>query len=305
MNIHDQAYANSDIEYGEICEFLDALSAIEPNMLWESGRMGFWRHSVHASKPQDDPFFRDNVHVWRTEEDEIVALCISEYGRNDLFIEVHPKHHDLYPAILDWVEDVWATNRENAEIEIFAEDSVKIAQFEARGFAFSSHFENTRSYDLNQLKLKVKLEEGFSIQTLAESGDMEGRVALTQNAFDNPSYTVERPKGLVSSPDHRDEYNLMAVSPDGQPVAYCVGWHENARGGYGYIEPVGTHTDFRQRGFAKAVITECFSRLKANGIRFVEIASHAEPDVSNFLYESLSPTSKREVHKYGKQVKPT
>jgi ribosomal protein S18 acetylase RimI-like enzyme len=97
----------------------------------------------------------------------------------------------------------------------------------------------------------------------------------------------------------------MVVSSDGQLVAYCVGWHENAREGHGYIEPVGTHAGFRQRGFAKAVIAECFARLKANGIRFVNIASSAEPDVSNYLYESLSPVSKREVHKYGKQVKPS
>jgi hypothetical protein len=197
LNIHDQVYTNSDTEYREICEFLDALSAIEPNMLWESGRMNSWCQSVHASKAQDDAFFRDNVHVWRTEKDEIIALCISEYGGNDLFIEVHPNYHEFYPAILDWVEDVWSTNREKSEIEVFAEDSARIVQLEARGFAFISPFENTRSYDLNQLNLACKLEKGFSIQTLAESRDMEGRAALTQNAFNNPTYTVERLEGSL------------------------------------------------------------------------------------------------------------
>lgn len=300
MNIHDQAYTNSDTEYREICEFLDALSAIEPNMLWDSGRTNFCRHSVHANK--DETFFRSNVRTWRTDAEEIVALCISEYGRNDLFIEVHPEHHSLYPAILDWVEGVWSVGRDKMEVDVFAADAKKVAHLEARGFTLEGHFESKRTYDLDYLDLDYQLEDGFSICTFAESGDVEGRVALTQSAFDNPSYTAERLNGLVSSPDHRSEYDLMVMSPDGQPVAYCVGWHETAREGYGYIEPVGTHADFRRRGFAKAVITECFARLKANGIHTVEIASDAEPEVSNLLYESLCPATKRDVHKYGKHV---
>ncbi len=59
---------------------------------------------------------------------------------------------------------------------------------------------------------------------------------------------------------------------------------------------------YRRRGFASAVIKECFRRMKANGIRTVEIASRAEPDVSNYLYDSLHPRTKREVYKYAKAM---
>jgi hypothetical protein len=51
---------------------------------------------------------------------------------------------------------------------------------------------------------------------------------------------------------------------------------------------------------ARQVIGACFARMKANGIRIVEIASRAEPAVSNYLYDALSPQIKREVHKYTK-----
>jgi len=40
--------------------------------------------------------------------------------------------------------------------------------------------------------------------------------------------------------------------------------------------------------------------MKADGIQTVEISSRAEPAVENFLYDSLSPQTKREVHKYVK-----
>ena len=41
----------------------------------------------------------------------------------------------------------------------------------------------------------------------------------------------------MSSPDQTDEYNLVVVSPEGEHVAYCVGWHDHAKDHAGYIEP--------------------------------------------------------------------
>ncbi len=124
-----------------------------------------------------------------------------------------------------------------------------------------------------------------------------------QNAFDNPSYSEANVNGLTGSPDYVAAYDLMVVSPDGQPVAYCVGWRERAREACGTIEPVGTHAAFRRRGFATAVLRECFARMKADGIETVDIASRAEPAVANHLYDALSPSQKRKVYKYRKAMR--
>ena len=301
MGISDAAYGNTDKEYREICGFLNDLSTKDPFMMWESGRMNFWRYNVHAKKERQDTFFRDNVHVWR-EGQRIVGLCISEYGRNDLFIEVLPEYLHIYPNIFRWVEETWANSRELVEIDVFGDDTQKIDRLKAQGFAFISHVENKRIYDLDQIDLEYHLESGFTVQTFSDFPDYAGKVTLVQSAFKNPNYSEKNVKRLTTSPDYISEYDLMIISPDKQPVAYCVGWHEQAKERSGYIEPVGTHTEYRQRGFAKAVIRECFARMKANNIRTVEIASSAEPDVSNFLYDSLSPKTKLEVHKYQKKV---
>ena len=302
MNIIDRAYENTDEEYREICEFLNKLSTQDQYMLWESGRMNFWRYNVHAKKDPQDRFFKDNLHLWRSDKGRIVGLCISEYGKNDLFIEVLPEYQDIYADIFRWIDSTWALNREEIDVEIFSADTRKIERLQAHGFSFHRHVENERTYDLNEVDLSYQLEDGFRIQAFSESLDYAGRVALVQSAFENPRYTEKNLKGLMSSPDYIDEYNLMVISPDDQPVAYCVGWHESANDQNGYIEPVGTHADYRQRGFAKAVIKECFTRMKANGIKLVEIASPAEPDVANYLYDSLSPKTKRDVHRYSKKV---
>ncbi|MCP5098722.1 MAG: GNAT family N-acetyltransferase [Chloroflexi bacterium] len=301
MSIINMAYGNTEEEYQEIIGFFNTLSTQDPNMLWESGRMNFWRYNVHADKNPQDQFFRDNVHVWRSENREIVGVCLSEYGGNDLFIEVSPEYHEIYPDIFRWIHDSWAVTREEIEIDIFGADRKKIAWLEKHGFSFQCHYENKRTYDLDDIDLSYQLEDGFKIQMFSESNDYAGRVALVQNAFDNLDYTETRLKGLMSSPDYIDEYHLIVVSPDNQLVAYCVGWHA-ANENSGYIEPVGTHAEFRQRGFAKAINRECFTRMKANGIKVAEIASSAEPDIANYLYESLSPRDKREVHRYSKKV---
>ncbi len=300
--MRDALYNNTDEEYREICDFLNALSTKDPCMLWESGRMNFWRYNVHADKDPDGPFFRENVHVWRAEDGAMVALFISEYGGDDFFIEVMPEYREVYPDIFRWIDEVWATTRTAIEIDIYGDDEEKIRRLEAQGYQFKGHFENLRTYELDALDLGYTLEEGFTVQAFSESLNTASRVALVQSAFDNPGYTEANLKGLMSSPDYIDEYNLVVVSPEGKHVAYCVGWHERADEHAGYVEPVGTHAGYRRRGFASAVIKDCFRRMKANGIWTVEIASRAEPNVSNYLYDSLHPRNKREIHKYAKAV---
>ena len=300
MNAKSAVYTNSDEEFREICKFLNALSARDPFMSWESCRMNYWRYTIHGDKDPQDSFFRDNVHLWRAENKTIVGLFISEYGDSDFFVEVLPEYRGLYADIFRWTEAHWAAARTVVEIDVFSNDADKISILEALGFEFKCHFENKRVYELEKMDLGYTLEDGFSVQSFAESSDYAGRVELVQKTFDNPRYVQENLKGLIASPDYIGEYNLSVVSPEQKQVAYCVGWHEQAREYTGYIEPMGTHPAYRRRGFAKALAKECFARMKANGIRQVEIASRAEPDVSNFLYDSLCPQTKREVHKYAK-----
>ncbi len=172
MNITDMVYEHTEEEYQEICEFLNTLSTQDPYMLWESGRMNFWRYNVHANKNSKDRFFRENVHVWRSDNQEIVGLCISEYGKNDLFVEVLPEYHGIYPDIFRWIDDTWAVNREEIEIQLFGADQKKIDWLQAHGFSFQQHFENERTYAL--WTNHVKVAHILSTDTLANCATFTG-----------------------------------------------------------------------------------------------------------------------------------
>jgi len=53
------------------------------------------------------------------------------------------------------------------------------------------------------------------------------------------------------------------------------------------IETVATHSDYQKRGFGKAVITECFRRLREKGVKSAYITGYSE--AANALYQSLKP----------------
>jgi len=67
---------------------------------WDPGRMDWWRYNVHSEKGVD--FFQANAHYWKTETDQIVGLFISEYGKDDFFIVVHPSFLALFSEVLNW-----------------------------------------------------------------------------------------------------------------------------------------------------------------------------------------------------------
>ena len=98
---------------------------------------------------------------------------------------------------------------------------------------------------------------------------------------------------------------LVIVNPQGESVAYCMGWIKEHQLKSGYIEPLGTHPGYRRNGFGTALAKECFKRLFDRGVERVSIASNAEPDVANFLYESLGPAGIKRAYRYSVAILPT
>ena len=297
MKIIDRSFTNSDAEYNLIKEFLLSVETYPDfDNNWEPGRMDGWRYSVHAGKEAD--FFRANAHYWQTKVGRVVGLFISEYGENDFFILVHPSCSALFSEVLKWGLEFWAQGKTKMSTSIFINDRQKVEQLTAAGFYEDGHESNVRTYVLRQYDFSYALKPGFELLTFPEYGNYESRVKLVHNAFDNPSYSEARLRSLHSSPSYQPDLDLVIVNPQGESVAYCMGWIKENHPKSGYIEPLGTHPDYRRNGFGTALAKECFKRLFSMGVASVSIASNAEPDVSNFLYESLKPASTKRAYKY-------
>jgi ribosomal protein S18 acetylase RimI-like enzyme len=297
VRVVDHSFTNRDAEYDLIKEFLLQIQTypdLDDN--WDPGRMDWWRYNVHADKDVD--FFRANAHYWKTEANQVVGLFISEYGEGDFFLLVHPQYATLFSTVLNWGLQLWARGKPRISTSVVTDDQRKVAQLIAAGFYENGHESNIRTYALRGYDVSYTLKPGFRLLTFPEYGDYESRVRLVRNAFDSSSYSETNLRSLHSSPTYLAELDLVIVDARGESVAYCMGWIEENDPSSGYIEPMGTHSDYRRNGLATALAKECFKRLRARGVETVSIASHAEPDVANWLYESLHPVSIRRAYRY-------
>ncbi len=297
MKVSDYAFRNKDDEYKLIKDFLLEVDSIENfDNNWDPGRMDWWRYNVHSDKKED--FFVKNAHYWKTEDNTVVALLISEYGANDLFFVVHPDYYKLFPEVISWGLNNSVKKNKKVIAPIFTTDPKKIAYLEEAGFVKDKHESNIRFYDLSNYDYSFTLKEGFKLLQFSEYNNYKSRVELVQNAFENPNYTEKNHKSLQASPAYKKELDLVIVNNEGKAVAYCMGWVDEVDSKKGHIEPMGVHSEFRRNGFGSVLVKECFKRLNSLGVIEATIASEAEPDISNFLYDSMKPVKVKKAYEY-------
>jgi ribosomal protein S18 acetylase RimI-like enzyme len=207
--------------------------------------------------------------------------------------------------MVHWAETVWAKGKSDISTYVFDFDAKKMQKLLGLGYVNVRHENNVRYYDLTDYDFSYTLKPGFKIMPFNQFGDYDKRIATTKNAFSIKEYPKARLVSLQSSPQYIPELDLVVASPEGECAAYCMGWVEEHDDTLGYIEPMGTHSGYRRMGFASSLAKECFKRLAALGVKTATIASHAEPNISNFLYESLKPVRKKKGFEFKKQMKPS
>lgn len=303
MKITDHSFTNTDAEYKLIkALLLEIENYPELDNNWEPGRMDSWRYAAHVGKGID--FFEAKAHYWKTEMNQVIALFISEYGKDDFFLVLHPDFWELFPQVLNWGLKVWAQGKTKISTDVYTYAEQKIKQLLAAGFYEDGHVENVRTYLLQNYNFSYTLKPNFKLMSFADYGNYESRVKLVQNAFNNPKFNETRLRSLHSSPNYKPELDLVIVNSQDQSIAYCMGWVEENDLKTGFIEPMGVHSNYRKNGFGTALAKECFKRLSKLGVKKVWIASDAEPNISNFLYDALNPESVKRSHKYTLKLEP-
>ena len=152
-----------------------------------------------------------------------------------------------------------------------------------------------RSFDLSKDIKDFELPKGFTIRHVHLLNDFENRINVHQNAFENKGFDLEVYKLLRQAPGYQIENDLVIVSPDGQFVCFCVVWVDDTNN-FAEIEPFGTHSEFRNIGLGKALLTDVLKRLKARNLDRVYISSGPEPALGNRLYESVGFSDKRKAY---------
>lgn len=290
-----EKYVDTCENFNDVHAFLRQMVTLTGKLqIWEFVRLEFWKwHEVTKSA---DPHFTENQgRLWRNEAGELVGLFISESGGEFFSLVVHPDYPHIAGDMVSWAINGWGKENKKWNTDCYDYGLEVDALLEA-GFVRHSLIGNTRRYDLANTGYTVALEEGFSIKCMADEADYEAKSELIQRTY-NPhdSKPVKEEYWRKTLPSYNQDLDLSVVDPSGRHVAFCMGFMDQDRE-MAVIETVGTHPDYRQRGFGKAVISACFNRLKQQGIKTAYITGFSAE--ANALYQSLMPVEIFPIHSY-------
>lgn len=164
---------------------------------------------------------------------------------------------------------------------------------EARGYRKLSRFGTQwLEYTIGDLA-PVELPAGFEIKTVAEEDDVERRRQAKALAFGGHYSPVDWPpaeafREMQRAPDYRKDLDLFMVAPDGEYVAFCTIWLDEANG-YGNFEPVGTHVEYQGQGLGRMLLMDGFRRMAERGIE----KSYMDPGVGFYQRIGFEPMGNR------------
>lgn len=297
MSIQDSAYTNSSAELAELRELLiSSYTGRRAPRNWRPAMFENWYYASRYLEAED--YFTSRAHLWRADGGQLVAFLIRYYDMT--YPQILPAYRSVEDAMWDWAEQHWPGEKTQVETLAYEHDPERLALLRRRGYQDQGLVEYVRIYDLARPYPEPVLPAGFQVTTMAQNGCAADRVAL-ENSMWNASLTEAWYRGKSSAPSYSFDWDLLAVSPDGQPVAACLVWID-WRNRTAEIDPLGTHPAYRGRGLARALVTESLRRLRASGLDSLYIASEAGNDIVNRLYQSLQPGEVFRGHRWSKKL---
>ena len=274
---------------------------------WCLGRLVDWKYGLYGNKLSVAGFCDKNACLWFDAFGEMAGFAISEHGDSGFAIITAAGYRFLFEEMLHWALDNWGGRGPTFSIEITERQTAEAGLLESAGFQLGSTF-YSRHFDLAQEPVKrFPLEEGFTIVDMATHPDFRQQRLLRANAFSHkdPLTEEEMQRQLTfynyahEGPIYHPQCDLCVMAPDGRFVAGCEALID-ARNVSADIERICTHSDFRRRGFSRAVIQECMRRLRDMGMRDAYIGGYSPEAIA--LYGSLGHDSELKCFVYEKAV---
>jgi ribosomal protein S18 acetylase RimI-like enzyme len=266
---------------------VDTYRAFEKPLNWRIERWNYARYFEAPYLCKDEEItpeksrkairsWEDSIGVWEDDPDGIVGAVHTEHPfPGDAFIQRHPRHTYLLEEMLDYAESNLLDRQKNAlRIFVYEHDRDMLSLMEERGYI---KVEEDRDFDQEYVLKSVpglNLPEGYSVMSMADKNDLEGRGRAFGLGFDHPEPIHWPPvhvyEELQKAPDYRKDLDLCIVAPNGEIASFCIVWYD-AFNRVGALEPVGTLPNHRRMGLAREVIYEGLRRVSAMGAERVVV----------------------------------
>ena len=260
----------------------------------------------------DDP---QNIALWVDARDRLLAWAVMQAPFWTIDYAYRPDAEPgIHRRILSWAD---ARARQMVTtphgrpcwfVMVFVGQDARLRDLEEAGFASQTDVgEDSWSKVLLQRPVEwpmpgYRLPPGFHIRPLAGQGEVAAYVDLHRAVFESKNMTVAWRERSLRQPAYRAELDLVAVAPDGQLAAFCVGWlGQDERGApVGQIEPLGVRPDFRALGLGRAVLGETMRRSYASGATGIYVETDNYRDAALGLYEAMGFRVLRDILVYRK-----
>jgi GNAT superfamily N-acetyltransferase len=300
MKTTHRNYDTDSGDFHRISRFLIENNAfMRSHSTWCLCRFVDWKYSLWGKKLAVPDFWKENAHLWFDAFGDLAAFAISEEGGADFVILTAAGYRFLFKEILGWVLENWG-DRNGLTIEISAQQALEASILECNGFQREASF-YTFQYDLNgELAERFPLEQGFSIVDMHTCPDYRAQRIMRAEAFDGKAelseeeieYQLRFYNNSHNGPLYYPQTDLCVMAPDGTFVSGCEALID-ARNAEADIERVCTHSQYRRRGFARAVIQECIFRLRDMGMRYASITGYSPGAIA--LYGSFGDAERAEL----------
>lgn len=260
----------------------------------------------------DAPWIERDRHLrlWETPEGTLIAfaqLWIPESGEvrdGYLWFRVHPlfRGGTLEQEIVAWGEALMQEVSLESGMPVSLRSGTKetdgdrIRFLESCGFAIERYFFHLERVAAEPIP-NPELPPEFTLQMGQQQKNGDAWIELFNQSFiDHWNFhplTRELLDYALAHLPYRSEFDLVAVSPDGQFAGFCYSTidaekNEETGRNEGWITVLGTHRGFRHQGIGRALLLAGMQQLQAAGVDTILLTVDAEnPNGALKLYESV------------------
>jgi mycothiol synthase len=265
---------------------------------WHVARLDYWRW--HKITNLGDGRLEQDVFLWETEEGQIAGVLNREQAGH-AYLQVHPELRTpaLEEEMLVIAEAHLAVDRGDERVlQVWRDDqdALRLAILERRGYVKGQEVEQQWRRDLDSPIPDVAVPPGYTVRALGDVDELPARSWASYRGF-HPDAPEEGYRGwewylnVQRCPLYRRDLDIVAVAPGGEIASFCTLWYDGVTRS-AYVEPVATVPEHRQRGLARAAITEGLGRVKRLGATRAFLGGYAP--AANARYASvMSPEHDR------------
>jgi mycothiol synthase len=247
-------------------------------------------HHIYNGNKKYDP--AELMTMWEDDQGLAAWLLVGP-GHKSFDAQVRPdlRGDDLEREVLQVAADRTAELMRRYDIagdcvyaDAFRDDTARVQLLADLGWEKV----DTLPYVLNRTVIKPTavptLPQGFFIRSAAGIEDAAA-LAEIHNASFGSSWTPETYRQVMQSPGYDPQRELVIQAPDRTFAAFTVTWYDHLNA-TGLFEPVGTHEDYRRRGFGRALLIYGMQQMAAAGMKLATVANFEENEASRGLYRA-------------------